>query len=239
MTLEDFRDALLGVMESKEDPAWSSFTSGKVPKEKLHIHFEQEFETYVRDFPVLIGWAYVQCPIAEVRQELVENMYEEETGRLSGARPHPLLFLEYPRGLQMDMRRFDNIKLGEQAASYRAFLDDATRHRGWEVAAAITTLFVEGTKYERGEVEDSAQKRPVLALEEHPLVVHYGLPLENLALTKAHRSIEGEHRGAAWRIILNHVDVSKRSSVVEGMRQALTHWLAYRKEVAAMCGVPV
>ena len=49
-------------------------------KERLHIHFEQEYATYVRDFPVMVGWAYVQCPIAEVRRDLAENLYEEETG---------------------------------------------------------------------------------------------------------------------------------------------------------------
>jgi pyrroloquinoline-quinone synthase len=38
----------------------------------------------------------VQCPIAEVRRELIENVYEEETGGLAAGRPHPELFLLYP-----------------------------------------------------------------------------------------------------------------------------------------------
>src|SRR5436190_3037991 len=132
-----FREGMLGVMERKVHWAWPAFTSGLVPKARLHIHLEQEYASYVRDFPVLIGRAYVQCPIAAVRRELAENLYEEETGGLVAGRPHPELFLEYPRGLGMDMRRFDHIELMPGAARYRAVLDRHTLSGPWEVAAAV------------------------------------------------------------------------------------------------------
>ena len=82
MDRETFREQLLGVMERKDHWAWPAFTSGRVPKALLHFHFEQEYETYVRDFPVMVGWAYVRCPVPEVRRSLAENLYEEETGGL-------------------------------------------------------------------------------------------------------------------------------------------------------------
>ena len=224
-------------MERKDHWAWASFTRGEVPRDRLHVHFEQEYAVYVRDFPVLVGWAYVQCPVASVRRELAENIYEEETGGLSGTRPHPELFLEYPRGLGMDLSRFENIELLPGAAAYRAFLDDATQRRGWEAAAAVTTLFLEGTPYERGELDESAPKRPQKPLEEHPLVLHYGLPLDGLALTKAHRHVEGGHRAAAWRIVLEHIDERARPLVVATMEEALDKWVAYRDGVAAAVGL--
>src|SRR5438132_13069117 len=189
-------------MERKVHWAWQHFTSGRVPKDRLHLHFEQEYETYVRDFPVMIGWAYVQCPIAEVRRDLAENLYEEETGGVIAGRPHPELFLEYPRGLGMDLERFERVELLPAARAYRAFLDRCTLQGGWDEAAAVTTLFLEGTKFERGELSNSARRRPVPPLGDHPLVKHYGLPLEALALTRAHRNVEGGHRAAAWRSIL-------------------------------------
>ena len=79
-------------------------------------------------------------------------------------------------------------------------LDEHTQRRGWAQAAAVTTIFLEGTDHERGELDPNAPKRPAPPLEQHPLVVHYGLPLEALALTKAHRRVEGSHRAAAWRM---------------------------------------
>ena len=53
MDRETFREQLLVVMERKDHWAWPLFTSGGVSKTLLHFHFEQEYETYVRDFPVM------------------------------------------------------------------------------------------------------------------------------------------------------------------------------------------
>ena len=237
MDRDAFCEALLAVMERKVHWAWPSFTSGKVPAELLHLHFEQEYETYVRDFPVLIGWAYVQCPVPEARRELAENLFEEETGGLVAGRPHPELFLEYPRGLGMDLERFESVTLLPGARAYRTVLDEMTQRRGWEVAAAVTTIFIEGTPYERGELEQGAAKRPETPLEQHPLVVHYGLPLEGLALTKAHRQVEGSHRGAAWRVVLDHIGTGGRATVASAMEETLAAWLAYRDQVAEACGL--
>src|SRR5690606_1828987 len=100
--------------------------------------------------------------------------------------------------------RFGSVELLPGAAAYRAALDDLTQARGWEVACAVTTIFIEGTPYERGELDPAAPRRPAPPLEQHPLVVHYGLPLDSLALTRAHRAVEGSHRAAAWRSILDH-----------------------------------
>jgi pyrroloquinoline quinone (PQQ) biosynthesis protein C len=234
---EGFREALLQIMERKKHWAWQHFTAGRVPKERLHVHFEQEYATYVRDFPVMIGWAFVHCPVAEARRDLAENLYEEETGGLIAGRPHPELFLEYPRGLGMDLRRFESVELLPAAHRFRAVLDERTQRQGWSQACAVTTIFLEGTDHERGELDPAAPRRPAPPLEQHPLVVHYGLPLEALALTKAHRKVEGSHREAAWRIVLDHIPAAERESVVNAMEAALAAWLAYRDEVAAACGL--
>ena len=224
-------------MEKKLHWAWPAFSSGLVPKALLHLHLEQEYAVYVRDFPVLVARAYVQCPFPEVRRELIENVYEEETGGILAGRPHPELFLDYPRGLGMDLTRFAHVPLLPAAQRFRDFIDQATTARGWSVAAAVATLFLEGTAYERGELDENATKRPVPPLEEHPLVKHYGLPLDKLALTKAHRSVEGDHRKAAWRVLLDFVPHEEHSAVVEAVDRCVTLWLAYRDEVASACGL--
>jgi len=237
MRRDSFRRELLRVMERKDHWAWPAFTSGMVPERRLHTHFEQEYATYVRDFPRMVGWAYVQCPVAEVRCALAENLYEEETGGLAAGRPHPELFLEYPRGLGMNLGRFQKVKLLPAAKAYRTFLDQAIQRRGWEIAAALVTIFIEGTKADRAAIDGTAFRPDAPPLKDHPLVKHYGLPLEHLALTKAHREVEGDHRAAAWKAILDHVPNGKRNSVVANMKRALAHWLNYRDEVAAACGL--
>jgi len=237
MDRDDFQEALLGIMERKKHWAWPAFTNGLVAADRLHIHLEQEYATYVRDFPILVARAYIACPIAVVRRELIENVYEEETGGIQAGKPHPELFLEYPRGLSMDLSRFEQVALLPASARYRAFLDETTLRGGWEVAAAVTTLFIEGTAHERGELDPNAPRRPNPPLEEHPLVRHYGLPLTHLQLTKAHRAVEGEHRAAAWRVMLDHVSVVRQPAVIAAMETALDLWQGYRDGVAAACGL--
>lgn len=237
MKKEAFVEALLNVMERKKHWAWDGFTQGKVAQSLLHIHLEQEYETYVRDFPIMVGRAYVQCPIAEVRRELAENLYEEETGGMAAGRPHPELFLQYPKGLGMDLKRFECVTLLPAAKAYRAILDDATQQHGWAVAATVATLFIEGTAHERGELDPNSPKRPTPPLEQHPLVLHYGLPIEDLALTKAHRQVEGSHRAAAWRIIGECVPEKDHQRSVDQMERTLEGWQLYRDEVAVACGL--
>jgi hypothetical protein len=232
-----FREQLLTVMERKDHWAWPAFTSGRVPKNFLHHHLEQEYATYVRDFPVLVGQAYVRCPIPAVRRSLAENLYEEETGGLVAGSPHPELFLEYARGLGMDLGRFNNIELLPAARSYRNLLDDATQRYGWEIAVAIVTIFVEGSKAERAAIDPAIPTLPPPPLEDHPLVKHYGMPIEHLALTKAHRQVEGHHRISAWAAILDNVTPTRRGAVVRAMEEALERWQRYRDAVAEVCGV--
>ncbi|HTV17936.1 MAG TPA: hypothetical protein VMG12_04675, partial [Polyangiaceae bacterium] len=62
-------------------------------------------------------------------------------------------------------------------------------------------------------------------------------PVEHLALTKAHRQVEGNHRAAAWRIFRQHVPERARPDVVDAMQRALAAWIAYRDEVANACGL--
>ena len=223
-------------MDDKTHWAWPAFTSGLVPRALLHVHLEQEYATYVRDFPVLVARAYVGCPIAEARRELIANVYEEETGGLFAGRPHPELFLEYPRGLGMDLERFRAPTLLPAARLFRALVDDTTLHRGWGVAACVTTLFLEGTANERRDLE-AVRPHSLPPLEEHPLVRHYGLPLEHLALTKAHRAVEGDHRRGAWRVVLDFIEPDARNTAVASMREVLRAWHAYRDEVASACGI--
>ena len=99
----------------------------------------------------------------------------------------------------------------------------------------LVAVAVGGYAYKR--YSDKAAKRPAPTLEEHPLVKHYGLPLDALALTKAHRRVEGSHREAAWRIVLDHIPPGDRQGVVGAMGSCLSAWLAYRDEVATACGL--
>ena len=105
------------------------------------------------------------------------------------------------------------------------------------IAAAATTIFIEGTQFERGELDPNAPKRAMPPLEQHPLHVNYQLPLSALELPRIHRTVEGSHRTAAWRTILDYVEESRRPAVVKTLRECLDGWIAYKDDVARACGL--
>ena len=77
MERDAFRESLLAIMEEKTHWAWPAFASGLVPKSKLHVHLEQEYATYVRDFgiwgtvaiTVISGLLYIQRAVAMYREK--------------------------------------------------------------------------------------------------------------------------------------------------------------------------
>jgi len=49
--------------------------------------------------------------------------------------------------------------------------------------------------------------------------------------------VEGDHRAAAWRAMLDHVGDDAAPRVIDTMREALEHWKSYRDDVAHACGL--
>ena len=94
-------------MDRKHHFAWPRFTRPGLTRAQLLSHFRHEYWTYVRDFPVLLARLLGQGPPPEVRAALAENIYEEQTGKLSFGVSHPELFLEMMQGLGFSREDLD------------------------------------------------------------------------------------------------------------------------------------
>jgi pyrroloquinoline quinone (PQQ) biosynthesis protein C len=235
MSTDALRERLLCVMDRKDHVAWPRFTRPGLTRGELLCHFRHEYHTYVRDFPVLLARVLGQGPPHAVRSALAENIYEEQTGKLSLGVPHPELFLEMIDGLGMDRAAVEASEpsLEREALAYRAFLDQVSASSPWVVGAAVLTIFVEGSVHERAEME-GRRTTPSIdeAIARHPMVLHYGCPPDKLRLARAHRLVEGGHRKDAWAAVLDHVDRPPlEEQVVLAVERALDLWLAYRDGV--------
>jgi pyrroloquinoline quinone (PQQ) biosynthesis protein C len=243
LALHSMTPRLLAVMDRKNHWAYPRLTQPGLSRAQLLAHFQHEHAVYVRDFPVLLARALGQVPpLPDVRAALAENLYEEQTGRLSGTAPHPELFLRMMEGLGFERSLFDERAtiLHPSALRYRDWLRDASARGPWQAAVALLTIFVEGSVNERAELAGTFRRSAGKdAAARHPLVVHYGCPEAAMELTRAHAAVEGGHRSDAWRIIARHVpsadDVTER--VMETCEAALAMWLAYRDGVAERMGL--
>ncbi|MEZ4298320.1 MAG: iron-containing redox enzyme family protein [Polyangiaceae bacterium] len=228
-----FEEQLLAVMDRKNHPAWPRFTQPGLTKEQLAVHFRHEYQTYVRDFPVLLARLLGQAPPDDVRAALAENIFEEQTGKLSLGVAHPELFLEMIDGLQIPRASVTRSSAGlaPESIAYRAFLDEVSASPSWIVGAAVLTIFVEGSVHERAELAGTRVLPPIEeAVANHPMVKFYGCPPEKLRLARAHRMVEGGHRKDAWAMIGAHA-TGHETAIVRAMNKALSAWMKYRDGV--------
>jgi pyrroloquinoline-quinone synthase len=232
------RERLLATMDRKDHWAWPVFTRPGLSRPQLTLHFRHEYQVYVRDFPVLLARVLGQGPPAEVRRALAENLFEEETGKLSLGVPHPDLFLEMVDGLGIARSAVVEGPVEPEALAYRALLDRRSIEAPWIVGAAVLTIFVEGSVHERAETEGRRVLLPIdEAIREHPMVKHYGCPPEKLRLPRAHRAVESGHRRDAWDMVLVHADAGNAGAIAAAVEEALVAWLDYRDAVARAMGI--
>jgi pyrroloquinoline-quinone synthase len=235
---------LLAIMDQKTHWAWPAFTRPGLTRAQHLVHFRHEYATYVRDFPVLLARALGQLPdLVDVRRALAENIYEEQTGGLSGSAPHPELFLRMMDGLGFTRAAFEEAALEADlhpaARSYRDWLRERAAGAPWQTGTALLTIFVEGSINERGELMGTyVRPKGEEAIRRHPLVVHYGCPPAAMHLVRAHGDVEGGHRGDAWRIVLDHTkDEAIAKQVVDTCMEGLVRWQRYRDGVAERMGL--
>ncbi|WP_454061754.1 iron-containing redox enzyme family protein [Candidatus Nitrospira salsa] len=242
LTRSQFRNHLLGVMDQKDHWAWGNFSGPTITKFQLKLHYQQEFGVYVRDFPVFLARIYGQNPPPDVRAMLAENIYEEDTGRLSLGRSHPELFMKMMKGLQYPSKDFLDVALLPASRQYRLWLERVSVYRDWNVGAAVLTIFVEGSKNDREEIRSAAKpmtrKRLESIVRKHPLVCYHGISPDCMDLTRAHQMVENGHRHDAYKMVLTHaVTRSQQDTILSAMKKTLRLWLKYRESVANACGL--
>lgn len=243
------RDALLEIMDLKHHWGWAFLSSPGLKKNQLLIHFQQEYETYIRDFPILLARILGRMENVhsdfgiQLKKEFAENLYEEQTGgiskSLSKGRSHPELFLKMMKGLGFTQKSFQEIEFLPTSFAYRCFLDRVTLIDDWRIGAAIMTLFVEGSCKDRERIKRSYKEKSTAKkkLKEHAMVKHYGLKESDADLIKVHHAVEGDHRRSAWETVLRAIPDDLAPLLVQRMTQALELWLLFRDGVCVEMGL--
>ena len=242
LTTSRFLDALLRIMDGKHHWAWTHFAEGRLSKEQLKIHFQQEYAVYVRDFPVFLSRIHGKNPPVPVRRMLAENIYEEDTGGLSLGSSHPELFLSMMAGLGFDPKDFERVRPLPASRAYRAWLDKASNHPHWVISAAVLTIFVEGSVKDRVEIREPSRRKSAEDIEavilNHPLVRHHGLSADDMDLIRAHQLVESGHRHDAYTMVTEYTTTAAlQQTVLSSLRTSMRLWLAYRDGIAKACGI--
>lgn len=112
-------------------PFYQAWTMGEVPQKALELYARQYYP-HVLAFPTYVSNVHANCPDLTTRQEILENLIEEERGPEN----HPELWLRFGEGLGLDRK---NIERARPLPKTRQFIDtfvDATRNSSYPAGMA-------------------------------------------------------------------------------------------------------
>ncbi len=194
-------------------PLWHAIADGKLSREQLKL-FAVQFFLQVREFPRAVSAMHANCPFPEERMELAENVYEEETGRISGCnQPHPELFIKFGEGAGL---RREQMTEGQPLPATRALIDWfelSTKQRSFIEAAAAINLAAEGQV--PGAFGPMARR----------LQENYGFSKEAVEFWDVHEMADADHSDVGDHIVVRHAtDAAMQARVRDALQHSLDAW---------------
>jgi pyrroloquinoline-quinone synthase len=78
-------------------PFYQAWTQGKLTQEQLQ-HYAAQYQPFVEAFPRYVSALHSHCEDATARQEILENLMDEE-GATGRSAPHPVLWQDFMQGI--------------------------------------------------------------------------------------------------------------------------------------------
>jgi pyrroloquinoline-quinone synthase len=221
--LLDRIDALIAERHLLKHPFYADWRAGTLPVEALQDYAAQYY-AFESDFPRFLSALHARTERADIRQALLDNLWDEEHGEAN----HAELWLRFGEGIGTD----------------RAAVREAPRHEETErlvetyreltaaapLAAGIAALYA----YE-------AQVPEVAAEKEHGLRERYGVTDgRTLAFFALHSTLDVEHSGAEREMIRALAATAEHEdAALEATERTLDAWWGFLDGVRAHCPTPV
>jgi pyrroloquinoline-quinone synthase len=179
------------ILEAKsllKHPFYQAWTMGQLTREDLALYAQQYYQQESR-FPRFVSAVHSSCPELKVRQELLKNLNEEE----SGPENHPELWLRFAGSVGASRESVKNATMLPQTAKCVETFTTLSRG-GWQ--AGLAALFA----YE-------AQQPAVAKTKIEGLKTRYGLSSKDaLGFFEVHQTADVWHSEVEKRILLEQAD---------------------------------
>ena len=211
-------------------PFYQAWSEGRLSKAILG-EYAKQYYAHVRAFPTYVSAVHSRCEDLSIRQELLENLIEEERGHEN----HPELWLRFAEGLGVAREDVKDAELLPTTIESVARLKSLTQSEDYR--AGLAALYA----YESQIPEVAKTKR-------EGLKSFYGIEDERaVSFFRVHESIDLLHQDVALRILSEEstTDAEERSAIAAATEGAQALWTFLDGVTAAYlpaapnCGVAV
>ena len=216
-TLLDRIDALIAERHLLTHPFYTKWREGTLSREALQ-EYARQYYAFESTFPRLLSALHTRSETPEVRQSLIDNLWDEEHGEAN----HAELWLRFAEGIGADRddvrsaSRNDGTK--QLLATYWSAVTDAP------LAAGIAALYA----YE-GQVPEVATEK-INGLRDR-----YGVDdARTLSFFAVHSTLDVEHSGAEREMIASLATTeADEEAAVAATRAALDAWWGFLSAIEA------
>jgi pyrroloquinoline-quinone synthase len=207
MDLLDRLDQMIDERHLLKHSFYTKWADGTLPREALQ-DYARQYYAFESSFPRYLSALHSRTDSAEVRQQLLDNLWDEEHGREN----HAELWLQFAEGIGVSR---DDVREAPRNEKTQALVDLYSElSREAPVAAGVGALYA----YER-------QVPQVVSSKIDGLKQHYGIT-DGPALTffVVHGMLDIEHSGAEREMLGQLVENADPAPIEDATRRALDAW---------------
>src|SRR6266852_4672073 len=215
-TTRSFGESLAGEVRAGRSfgghPLWFKIQEGRLSPPQVQ-GFAKQFFLQVLEFPRAVSALHSRCTDMGERVKLAESVYEEETGRLSGSKAHPELFLDFATGLGLPRHQVLTATALPSTAALIHWFEYSTKILPFLEGVAAINLAAEG------------QVAGAFGPFARALERHYGVPHGAVAFWDVHEIADAEHSDVGDHIVIKHAATDElQAGVRRAVQTSLAMW---------------
>jgi pyrroloquinoline-quinone synthase len=209
MELLERIDGLIADRHLLTHPFYTKWQAGTLPRESLQ-EYARQYYAFESSFPRFLSALHARSDRADVRQALLENLWDEEHGTAN----HAELWLRFAEGIGVGR---EDVRAARWTDASRALVETYRRTSGeGPVAAGVAAVYA----YE-------AQVPTVAAAKIAGLRSHFGVDDDRtLAFFELHSELDVEHSEAERRIVAD-LGEGQEDEVLGATSDALEAWWGF------------
>jgi pyrroloquinoline-quinone synthase len=212
---EQFKQELKDIVDARhcvQHPLVQAWAAGTLPKEVLGRWAQQHYH-FTKDLWAFLAATYSNCPYADARETIMENLTEEEDPR----DPHVNILLGFAKACGISPEEIKASKPMPTTWGLKDWLTRISTHQPWIESAAGMHIGMES-------------QMPTMAATIIPaLREKYGMSEADIRFFTLHQQADQEHGGRIYELVAKYATTPEvREAVKQAVREGTQkRWLYY------------